>query len=295
MISLCSVLLDPLDEYFEDFFIKNIQKMTKFVDEIIIAKVDAKKEFKEEKKLGNIKYIKFGCFVEDLLDTDNGIQHAIGIHNCINLAKNDLIFLSDPDVLLYDYVDEIYLNLLNNYKLNIIGCSHKYAVEYACGYYPNQLNMMFKKSDILDTSFFSDLIRRPFKINDAALPHRGFPGMWLIPGAIPEYIDIFPNKNGYFETGCNLFILGQRRNWKWLSFQTVDCFNYTTCYRRGNLKPLPDVKKTKLIYHMNNSWSLAKELKNIRLHNCVPSGMMAQKRYSDFISKFEEINNGRNN
>ncbi len=298
MITLITVLLEPLEQYFENYFLQNVQKKTKHVDEILVAKVDTNKDFKLEKNLGAIKYTKFGCPIGHLMGTSNkhpgiqnsGIQHAIGLHACLEKAKNDLVLLTDPDVLFYDKIDEIYLDLFETHKLNLIGCSHKYGVEYACTYYPNQINMMFRKSDLPDTSFLDDdLVRRPFKITDAPLDSRPFPGKWLIPGPIPKYVDMFPNKEGYFETGCNIYILGQRQNWKWLSFQTIDCVTYTTKYRRCNFKPLPNVKKTKLLYHMNNSWSIALELENITLHNAIPSGMMAKERYNQFVEEFETI------
>jgi hypothetical protein len=292
-------MLGQIEEYIECYLLENILKKTKFVDEILIAKVDADENFKVENNLGKIKYLKFGCPTQSLFENIpsaaafGGIQHAHGLHACIERAKNDLILLSDPDILFYENVDEIYLNLLDTYKLNLVGCSHPKSIEFTCGYYPNHLNMLLRKSDIPNTDFLNDHLKnRPYKTNDIAPISYKFPGKWLIPGAIPEYADLFPNKNGYFETGCNLYILGQQQNWRWLSFQTIDCVNYSTLYRRCNFKPLPTIKNSKLLFHLNNSFCITSELAKLDNDASLePTGMNSRERYNNFIAKFNQLTN----
>jgi hypothetical protein len=291
-------MLEPIEKYLEQYFLQNIVQKTELIDEILIAKVDADESFKTEKNLGKIKYLKFGCSTQNLIENIThsvafgGIQHAYGLHACIDRSKNDLVFLTDPDILFYNNLDKIYLDLLNTYNLNLIGCSHASSIEMASGYYPNQLNMLLRKSNIPDTNFLnSQLENRGYKISDdLELTHYKFPGKWLVPGPIPNYVDLFPNKQGRFETGCNLYILGKQHNWKWLSFQTTDCVSYSTQYRRCNFKPLPSIEKTKLLYHLNNSLCITRELEGLDSnYGIAPSSMNARKRYENFIKEFEKI------
>nr|NIQ14243.1 hypothetical protein [Candidatus Dadabacteria bacterium] len=53
-----------------------------------------------------------------------------------------------------------------------------------------------------------------------------------------------------FDVGCNLYLWAEMKNMKWLSFQTLDCHNYTTTYYRTNVKPITIPRKQKILYHM---------------------------------------------
>jgi len=287
-------MLEPIEKYIEQYFLQNLLQKTELVDEILIAKVDADENFKIEKNLGKIKYLKFGCPTDKITHsvTFGGIQHAHGLHACMDRSKNDLLFLTDPDILLYNNLDRIYLDLLNTYNLNLIGCSHANSIEMASGYYPNHLNMLLRKSDIPPTDFLDPYLEnRGYRINNKLeLTHCNFPGKWLIPGPIPEYVNLFPNKNGNFETSCNLYILGEQQKWRWLSFQTTNCVSYSTQYKRCNFKPLPNIQRTKLLYHLNNSFCITKELESLDSNNdSVQSGMNSRTRYNDFTKEFEKI------
>ena len=61
MISLCSVTLDCLERYFEPIFLESVTKKTKFISEVLLAKVGAEPSYYEEWQVGSIKFIKFGC------------------------------------------------------------------------------------------------------------------------------------------------------------------------------------------------------------------------------------------
>jgi hypothetical protein len=284
MISLCTVTLDCLEKYFEKIFLDSILRKTKLISEVLLAKVDAEKSFYKEWQVGSIKFIKFGCPNYQI----HGIQHAIGLHECIDRAKNDYIFLSDPDLFFYNAADEIYFDLMKEHNLNIIGCSHHHSVEHSATFFPNQISLLVRKNDLPTPKFLENKLKiRGYKSEENQVNLKtNFPGKYLIPGAIPEYVDLFPNKNGLFETGCNLWIFNKERNWKWLAFQTLDCNTYSTLYHKCNLK-IPRPQKQKLLYHCNHGTTIGLELDQIILHGSKPSGMMVEERYAKFKKEYE--------
>lgn len=284
MISLCAVTLDCLEKYFEKIFLESILSKTKLISEVLLAKVDAEPSFYKEWQVGSIKFIKFGCPNYQ----EHGIQHALGLHACIDKSKNDYVFLSDPDLFFYTAVDEIYFKLMEAHDLNVVGCSHHHSVEHSSTFFPNQISLLVKKSDLPDHRFLENkLKKRGYKASENIVDIRSnFNGKYLVPGAIPEYVDLFPNKTGLFETGCNLWILSKDKNWKWLAFQTLDCNTYSTLYHKCNIK-LPRPKKQKLLYHCNHGTTIALELDQIILHGSKPSGMMVEERYDRFKKEYD--------
>jgi hypothetical protein len=292
MISLCTVILEPLERNFEKIFIDSVVGRLPKVSEVIIVKIDATNPWIAEWDIGNIHFIKIGYPLK--IDypninigpnDDSGIQHALGLHVGVDKAKNDYILLSDPDVFFYPKTDEFYLDLMTKKNLDLVGCSHHLAIDYACGYYPNQVNLLLKKSNLPDHTFLENKLYRRNSVKDENYINYKLPGKWLIPGPIPEYVDIFPNKKGLFETGCNLWILGQQRNWNWLSFQTLDCNLYTSLYHRG-IKT-EKIKKRKLIYHCTHSMYISLNLDLLELKIIQNDSMMAKSRYEKFVKEYE--------
>lgn len=284
MISLCTVTLDCLEKYFEKIFIESILNKTKMITEVLLAKVDADDSFYKEWQIGNIKFIKFGCRNYQKF----GVQHALGLHSCIDKAKNDYIFMCDPDLFFYNAVDEIYFNLMKENNLHIVGCSHHHSVGHANTYFPNQINLLTRKSYLPDQKFLENKLKiRGYKLSENILEEESsFPGKYLIPGVIPEYVHLFPNKEGLFETGCNLWIYSKQENWRWLAFQTPDCNRYSTLYHKSNIK-ITRPKIEKLIYHCSHSTTIALELEQIELHGSKPSGMMVVERYNKYNKEYE--------
>ena len=90
------------------------------------------------------------------------------------------------------------------------------------------------------------------------------PGKYLIPGPLcPEE---FPNPEGAFDVGCNLFLWAKAQNWRWLSFyrdggvfpktndeygfkELIYPMNYTTAEYRTNFGLEKDLGKQELLYH----------------------------------------------
>jgi hypothetical protein len=284
MISLCTAVNEPIETYFEKIFLDSIIKKTKLVTEVLIAKIDADASFIQEWTVGSIKFTKFGCPTLNVLGViEQGIQHALSMHACIDKAKNDLVFISDPDLFFYNPVDEIYFNLMQEHNLQIIGCSHHHAINYANTFFPNQSNMLLNKKYLPDDKFLKNkLKKRGYELAaNFVVEESNFPGKFLIPGAIPEYGNLFPNKEGLFETSCNLWIVSQLNNWKWLSFQTLDCNTYNTlyhkCYHNNGYIKIPRPKNSKLIYHINRGFTIATHIDEDEF----------KEKYDTYVSNYE--------
>lgn len=237
MISICTVELEGMEPFLE-MFLKSIIQNTKIISEVLIAKIDATTPCSKQYTLGNLKINKFGY---PLKRTQQGVEHALGLHACIERAKNDYILLSDPDIIYYGPVEELYLNLMNKHDLNIIGASHHSAAIMAYSFFPWIGNCLIKKSNLPDNNFLKGYL----KDNEEYLD-----GKYLIPNKIETYANEFPNPKGNFDTGSNLTLWNKFKNGKWLAFQTADCHNYTTNFCRGNIKLNYRLDKMKLFYHL---------------------------------------------
>ena len=170
-------------------------------------------------------------------------------------SKNEYVLLSDPDVFFYTEIDKFYLSLIEKYNLNIVGLSHSMAVKQSFTYFPNILNLMAKKSDLPPNDYMKSL---EFDNDVLIIPtcedwKEKIIAKWLFPNTPKGKEHLFPNPNGNWETGCNLVLWSQENNWRWLSFQTFDCFLYTTQYYRTNFSLRDRFLKTKLLYHTVNS------------------------------------------
>jgi hypothetical protein len=279
MISLCTVELNGMEPFME-LFLKSIVRHTKLISEVLIAKVDAIDNYKNEDTKGNVKIVRFG---HPLKRTQQGVEHALGLHACIAKAKNDYILLSDPDIIYYNPVEELYLNLMNKHDLSIVGASHHSATIMAYSFFPWIGNCLIKKSELPGDDFLKGYL----KDGDQPLD-----GKFLIPNKIEKFADLFPNPKGHFDTGSNLTLWNKFKNGKWLAFQTPDCHNYTTNFCRGNIKLNYRLDKMKLFYHLvgfsKNNFGLKERFKKERLLYHLGSGSRGNTEELDTFKKAYE-------
>lgn len=239
MISVCTVTLDLAMPYF-DIYLESLKTRTKLVSEVLIAKVDEPPAFRKDWTENGIKFKMFGCMDHR---KDQGLEHGLGLHDCIDRATNDTLLFHDPDVFFYRPVDEFFYNLKQKYQLNVIGVSHCTATKFSYTFFPYLSCLMVNKSDLPDKTFMEGQIRGE---NLAE-----YPGKYLI-RMIPVMKERFPNPEGDFDTGSYLWLWGHQQNWKWLAFQTIDIHTYTPQYNRGNVKVTEKLGKEKLLYHVTS-------------------------------------------
>ena len=226
MITVCSVTVNEIEEYLP-IFEESITTRTKLVSQVLIAKPDAPSDYEETWENNGIKFQKFGTQFLNYR-CQQGEEHGIGLHECIERSENEYIMTCDPDIFFFKPVDELYYNLLEKYNLHVIGISHSSAAKFCFTYFPNVMNLMLKKSNLPGKDFLKDQIYSEGKIK--------LDGRWLIRTRIEETVKDFPNPKGEFDTGCYLCYFAKQNNWRWISFQTMDIHTYCPLYNRGTVK-----------------------------------------------------------
>ena len=242
MISVCMVTLDGIEHY-TDIACKSICKNTSLVSEVLIAKIDSPLSFKEEWKVGSIEFKRFGNFTVGR--RQQGVEHGLGLHACIERSKNQYLMFHDPDVFFYKPVDKIFMDFMEKYNLDIIGVSHAVSVKMGYSYFPYLSCCMLKKDKLPDQTWL--------EIKDEA--GEMHPGKLLIrPGLDANIKALFPNPAGDFDTGSLLWLWAKEQNWKWLAFQTADVHTYTGAFNRGSVKITEKFNpKQPLLYHATSS------------------------------------------
>jgi len=240
MITACTVILDDCSDYLP-IYLESISTRTKFIDEVLMPKTDSPPSLDEKWEVNGIKFHKFGILkTEDRLK--QGIEHGLGLHECIHKAKNDLLLFHDPDVFYYKEVDGFFYDLMIENKLDIVGISHCAATKFGYTFFPYLSNLLLDKKKLPDEKWLEDQMID----NDGETRN----GKYLVRSTIPKELkNLFPNPTGDFDTGSNLWLWAYQNDWKWLSFQTTDIHNYTTKFYRGNPKLKLKLKNEKLLYH----------------------------------------------
>ncbi len=253
MISLCTVIVGTNsqtenNEFFESIFLDSVVNKLNLVSEILICKIDAKKEFYEESIIENKKIIKFG-YPNDFFYQDKNVDinkirylgHALGIKSAIDRSTNDLLFLCDPDIFFYTNVDKFYLDMMEKYNLNYIGASPHLALQYSTKYFPNILCMLTKKSGLPDNEFLKGKI--------VTQDSECLNGEYLLGTKINSVAKDFPDPEGLFDTGVYLWLWAQQQLQNWMSFTPLDIHKYTSKIYRTNLKIKDRLPDNNLFYH----------------------------------------------
>jgi hypothetical protein len=225
--------------------IESVVNNTTLISEILIAKIDATDDYESTYKLKNTKITRFGL---PLQRTQQGIEHALGLHACIDKSTENYILLSDPDVIYYKGLDSFYLKIIDEYNLDVIGLAHHSSIIMAYSFSPWIGNYLSKKEKLPNNDFLKNYLA--VRDGNGTIKGQMLPGKYLIPNKIPEYAQEFPNPDGHFDTGSNLALWNKWSNNKWLSFQTLDCHNYGTKFYKGNVKITKRIESKKLLYHL---------------------------------------------
>jgi hypothetical protein len=265
MISVCVVLYAGASVFIKTL-LESITLRCKHVTEVLIAHVDATDYYEKTWVENNIEFKQFGHPLLKIWADRSwnalGNGHAFGMHACFEKAKSEYLMLVDPDVFFYIPIDEFYLNLIEKHKIDYIGISHHAAMTQAFTWFPCITNCMFKKSSLPDEDFLKGHIRMVNALHIKNLEDHAenkdaevMNGYWMLQGPIEGFYDKFPNKDlsnnfGLFDVGCNLYLWALEKNWRWLSFQTLDCHLYLNIYNRGNFGFKEKLKKQKMLYHL---------------------------------------------
>jgi len=226
VITICTAIIDASEGFLEVYEESIVSKLC-HVTEVLLCKNDADAEYNLEWTNNGVNFKKFGCKLPDPppgMIFGPGSQHALSIHECIDRATTPYVFWCDADIFFYTTVDELYLELMREYELDIIGVSHTSATTLAQSFFPWHGNLLVKK----------DSLPKPEdRFLESKLPIKD---KYLLMNAVEGTEHEFPNPNGNFDTCSYLCYWAIQKKWKWLAFQTTDSHIYTTSYCRGNVK-----------------------------------------------------------
>lgn len=244
MISACMVTLDGIERY-RKIACESVCKNTSLVSEVLIAKPDSPTSYIEEHEVNAIKFNKFGTFTGTR--KQQGVEHGLGLHACIEKAKHPYLMFHDPDVFFYQPVDKIFMDLMEKYKLDIIGVSHCVSTKMSYTYFPYLSCCLLKKDKLPSQTWLENKIKD--EANDL------YPGKFLIRPALNTSIkELFPNPTGDFDTGSLLWLWAKEQNWRWLAIQTADVHTYSGAFNRGSVKITEKFNpKQPLLYHATSS------------------------------------------
>jgi len=222
------------------------------VREIIVADLFNEYESYDWNKVCNgVKLIRYTLDGESSMFIGTG--HAIGLHSCLERATQEYVMFCD-DVFFYQNATKIYVDLFEKHNLNIIGSICHLWEQMAYQRFPCVTNCMVKRDTLPKEDWWLNK-HVGQRSSLLAIPQPMFPrpGKWLIQGMIPEIQATFPQPNGYYDVGCNLYYWNYERNGRWISFPQQDGLTFSNFdLEQTNFGPI--------LYHSMGSAAHRKDL-----------------------------------
>lgn len=242
MITLCTVTTKHIDNYV-NLLLQNIQKKLKNVSEVVVASNDFPATL-----YGSDGVIRTWHPLKE--NRKGSWGHAYGLHECLKFASGKYILFCDPDILFYTCVDEIYLELMNKHSLDLIGISYDNPTIMSFTFFPFIQNLLVKRDWLPPTNYLNGKKRRfHLKVEDMS-KLEVVENDYLAPGPIEETWKNYPNTDGSYDTSCNLWQWCQEKKGRWMSFQSLNGFDYITSSYRTNFKLKEKLPNQKLLYHL---------------------------------------------
>lgn len=226
MISFCSAVVSKnLDDYLT-ILTDSLCRHTSLVKEVIFVQTDLRKDklIKSWCKNG-IDFKLYGmCPLDPPCPRELAWEkmicgHAVGLYQAIQKSNQEYVWMSDPDIFLLSSVDQIYLDLIKKYNLNLIGISHFNVEGQSYRYFPCIINCMCKKSDLPNSGWMGGFkAQSRMRIDQKGEDVFSVNDCWMIPGPIKDQFEKFPNPNGIFDSGCNLWLWNKEKEGRWISF-----------------------------------------------------------------------------
>lgn len=272
MITLVSVIISAIKDKYLKYLCDSISDNFKLVNEVLLPDADMNEGYVKEWSQNNIKFKIFGC-KQHLFPVCSPVSicldHSLNMHAGIDRAKNDYVYICDPDIFYYTALDEFYMTIKEKYNIHYIGASHHAAICYSFKFFPNVVNLLVHKKDLprpdwlIDKLFLDMVLKEELKGQHVAIP-----GKFLVPQGLEGTQHLYPNPQGHFETGCNLVLWAQENNLNWLSFQTSNVNVYTSRFYKSNLKIRENLGNVKMFYHATHG-SIKSHLANTKFDEYV--------------------------
>ena len=260
MISFCCAVINKNLEDYLAIVTDTLCRHTTLVKEVIFVQTDFRRDrlIRQWSKKG----IDFKLYGFKPLDPPCPLQlswekmicgHACGLHQALGRATQEYVWMSDPDVFLLNSTDKIYLDLINKYNLHMIGITHFNPVGQSYGDCPCIINCMMKRSDLPTPNWLGGFqAQTSMRVSENSTNVFSVGDCWLIPGPIKEQQDKFPNPNGIFDAGCNLWLWNEEKKGKWISFflDPKEIAEKSFSYHLSTFKTA-NIGFTELIYPLN--------------------------------------------
>lgn len=226
MISFCCAVISKNLEDYLSIIADTLCKNTKLVKEVVFVQTDLRRDrlLRSWSKNG-IDFFLYGMkpldppCPEPLKWEQMICGHACGLHQAIKRSKQPYVWMSDPDIFFFTSVDQIYVNLMEKYQLNLIGISHFNSEGQSYKDAPCVINCMMKRDNLPPADWLGGFhAQSGMRLTENPKPVMSVKDCWLIPGPLDEYYDQFPNPGGIFDSGCNLWLWNEQNKGKWLSF-----------------------------------------------------------------------------
>lgn len=264
MISFCSAVINKnLNEYLS-ILTDTLCRYTTLVKEVILVQTDLRKDkhLRSWQKNG----IQFHLFGMKPLDPPCPLElawekmicsHATGLYQAVNKATQEYVWMSDPDIFLLSSVDQTYLELIKKHDLFLIGVSHFNSDGQSYGYAPCVINCMMKRIDLPETNWLGGFqAQTAMRVQDNGQFVFSVKDCWLIPGPLPDHYKSFPNPDGVFDAGCNLWLWTEKNEGKWMSFylDPKEMASNSVSYHLSKFKT-DNIGFSELVYPLNYNLS----------------------------------------
>jgi hypothetical protein len=287
VITACTVLYQSNTSCLT-VWLESMAMNAKLVSEVLIADVNPTKKPAEILAMCggfNARILPIKCIPLD--------GHALGLHECINNAKNEMLLISDNDVFHYmPGFDRFMLDVHTKNNLLFTGVCHWVHLQ-AFGSFPSVITFLVKKSDLpppeflagklkLDKSGWTHMIR----IRPGFREKNGWDadGHWLLCGPVSGETSKFPHSHRMFDVGNNLYLWARERRGKWLSFlNRKNKSRVYTTKNSNNFDLNDDFGNQLLLYH---------QARGNRPHWASRAPMWLKKAWTSFRTESQQHSTG---
>lgn len=227
MITLCIPISDNRQDCLP-YLLKSLYNNSSIITEILIADVNILGHAQNKQYLTyGIPTTQFIVNVDDILKhphlkDKHLLVHPLGLHACIDKAQNEYLLLSDHDIIFITDVGKLFAETIEKYNLSIIGIELNTPYENNCYLnFPAVSAAMVKKSTLPPPDYLKGKLQyKPYiylNQQHEISKYPPAPGKYLVPSPVLDIAKHFPNPEGMFDVGCNLWYWYKDK--KWLTLQ----------------------------------------------------------------------------
>ena len=263
MVTLCVSIADNRKDCLP-YLLKSLKNNSSTISEILIADVNILGHSQNnETTTYGIPTTQFIVNVDHILklphlENKHFIVHPLALHACIDRAKNDHLLFADHDIIFITDVGKIFTDLIEKYTISIIGIELTIPHQISCYLnFPSVSAAMVRKSTLPPPTFLQDKLQyKPYLTTNKQLTANKYPqapGKYLIQSPIIEIADSFPNPDGLFDVGCNLWYWYKDKKWLTLKKENDGPTFHTNQHYNNFELPSPKHKQP-ILFHKGGAY-----------------------------------------